>query len=108
MTGYLLDTNCISELVRVRPAPNVVHWFDSVDETTLYLSVLTIGEIRKGVASLPHSKRRDDLESWLQTELTMRFADRLLVVSEQIANLWGQLSAEAQRKGKSLPVIDGL
>ena len=73
MSGFLLDTNCISELVRGKPEPRVLEWIEATDESLLYLSVLTLGEIRKGVAGLPHSKRRTHLEAWLELELQARF-----------------------------------
>ena len=63
MSGFLLDTNCISELVRVKPEPRVLEWMEGADEGFLYLSVLTLGEIRKGLAGLPQSKRRTHLEA---------------------------------------------
>lgn len=65
MSGFLLDTNCVSELVRVKPERRVLEWIEAADEGLLYLSVLTLGEIRKGVAGLPQGKRRTRLETWL-------------------------------------------
>jgi toxin FitB len=108
MSGFLLDTNCISELVRVKPDPHVLHWMDAADESLLYLSVLTLGEIRKGVASLPQSKRRTHLETWLELELGSRFSGRILGIDAPVADRWGLLAAEAKRKGRSLSAIDGL
>jgi len=108
MSGFLLDTNFISELVRPRPEPRVLGWLDSVDESLLYLSVLTLGEIRKGLAGLSHGKRRLHLESWLDVELQTRFSGRTLPVDAAVANRWGLLAAQAKSRGKPLPVIDGL
>jgi len=108
MSAYLLDTNCISELVRKEPDPRVMVWIESADETLLYLSVLTLGEIRKGIAGLPQGKRRTGLEAWLEVELRARFAGRILVVDAAVADRWGVLAAEARREGKSLSTIDGL
>lgn len=108
MRGFLLDTNCISELVRPRPEARVVEWIGAVDESILYLSVLTLGEIRKGVAGLPHGKRKTRIESWLDVDLHARFAGRIVPIDAAIANRWGLISAEAKRRGKVLPVIDGL
>jgi len=108
VTGYLLDTNCVSELVCPKPEPRVIEWVDAADEATLYLSVLTLGEIRKGVASLPPSKRRARLETWLEVDLKARFAGRIVPVVAAISDRWGSIAAEAKRKGKVLPVIDGL
>lgn len=108
MSGFLLDTNCVSELVRSKPEPRVLAWMQAADETVLYLSVLTLGEIRKGVAALPQGKRRTQLESWLELDLQLRFAGRVLPIDAAIADRWGLMSAEAQRKGRTLSVIDGL
>jgi toxin FitB len=108
VSGYLLDTNCVSELVCPKPEPRVIEWVEAADEATLYLSVLTLGEIRKGVASLPLSKRRTRLEGWLEVDLQARFAGRIVPIDAAIADRWGSIAAEAKRKGKVLPVIDGL
>lgn len=108
MNGYLLDTNCISEAVRPRPEPRVMSWLGAADEELLFLSVLTLGEIRKGVASLAQSRRRTLLESWLNQELEARFAARILIVDGAIANRWGLLAATAKRKGRHLSTVDGL
>jgi len=108
MSGFLLDTNCISELVRPKPEPRVEAWMDAADETMLYLSVLTLGEIRKGATGLAHGKRRTHLETWLKVELQARFSGRILPIDTAIADRWGLLAAEAKRKGKPLSIIDGL
>jgi len=102
MSGFLLDTNCVSE------HPRVIEWIESAEEGLLYLSVLTLGEIRKGLASLPPGKRRTRLETWLEVELRARFSSRLLPVDEEVALRWGLLAALANRKGKPLSIIDGL
>ena len=107
MTGFLLDTNCVSEIVRVRPDPNVLTW-TRANEKSLYISVLTLGEIRKGVTLLPASRKRIELEQWLELKLPIQFADRFLSVNAEIAEIWGAMAAEAQRKGIALPIIDGL
>jgi len=108
MSGFLLDTNCISELVRPKPEPRVLEWMEAVDETLLYLSVLTLGEIRKGLAGLAQSKRRTLLENWLEVELQPRFSGRIVSIDTAIADRWGLLTAEAKRNGKPLSIIDGL
>ncbi len=107
MRGFLLDTNCISELVRLKPEPRVLEWIGSSDERSLYISVLTLGEIRKGLEKLPKVKRRAGLETWL-VELKLRFAGRLLPIEEAVADRWGLLAAQANREGKHIAVIDGL
>jgi len=117
MSGFLLDTNCVSELVRPKPEPRVLEWMEAVDEhlppeagreAMLYLSVLTVGEIRKGLAGLPQSKRRTRLETWLEVGLQARFAGRIVPIDAAIADRWGLIAAEAKRKGIALSVINGL
>jgi predicted nucleic acid-binding protein len=108
MSGFLLDTNCISELVRPKPEPRVLNWMEAADEATLYLSVLTVGEIRKGVAGLAQGKRRTQLETWLEVDLEARFSGRIMPIDGAIADRWGLLTAEAKRRGNPLSVIDGL
>ena len=108
MSGFLLDTNCISELIRPQPNHRVMEWMDATNEALLYLSVLTLGEIRKGLAALPQGTRRTKLETWLEIDLRTRFHGRILLVDAAVADRWGLLTFETKRKGKSLPVIDGL
>jgi toxin FitB len=108
MSGFLLDTNCVSELVRVKPEPRVIDWMEATDEGMLYLSVLTLGEIRKGLAGLAQSKRRTHLETWLEVELQARFSGRILAIDAPVADRWGLLSARAKSTGSPLPIIDGL
>ena len=108
MSGFLLDTNCISELVRLKPEPRVVDWMRAADESLLYLSVLTLGEIRKGAATLPHSKRRTHLESWLAIRCASSIFGKNSGIDNAIADRWGWLTAEAERKGTPLAAIDGL
>jgi len=108
VSGYLLDTNVISELVKLRPEAKVVSWVQTTSEELLYLSVLTIGEIRNGIDSLPRSNKRGLLESWLANDLVLRFAGRILQVNLDIADRWGIISARAKIAGAPLAVIDGL
>ena len=108
MNGFLLDTNVISELIQPRPDANVVRWIEETDESILFLSVLTLGEVRNGIERLDPGRRRGKLESWLRVELRNRFQDRILPIDDRIAERWGALSAAASAKGKPVPVIDGL
>jgi len=107
VSGFLLDTNVISELVRPKPEPKVTAWVSAVDEDLLYLSVLTLGEIRIGITSLKDASRRVTLEAWLDSDLLLRFAGRVLPIDQAVADRWGRLAAEAMPKS-ALPVIDGL
>jgi len=108
MSGFLLDTNCISEVIRVNPNPGVAQWINSTDESILYLSVLTLGEIGKGIAALGASKKRSKLQEWLELDLKRRFAGRLLTIDDEIAYRWGVAAGQAKLAGHSLGVIDGL
>jgi toxin FitB len=108
MSGFLLDINCISELVRSQPEPRVLQWIGAADESLLFLSALTLGEIRKGLALLPAAKRRTTPETWLDLELQTRFAGRILAIDKTVADHWGVLAAAAKRAGKALSAIDGL
>jgi predicted nucleic acid-binding protein len=108
MSGFLLDTNCVSELIRSKPEPRVMDWIRVVDESLLYLSVLTLGEIRKGAAILPQSKRRTYLERWLELDLQVRFSGRILAIDNAVADRWGWLTAKAEGRGRPLAAIDGL
>jgi len=109
MSGFLLDTNVLSEFNR-RGEPDrlVKRWLEAADTNSLYASVLTFGEIRLRVELLPPSKRRTQLEQWLERDMHEWFEGRILPVDEQIANRWGSLCAEAQLKGRPLSVIDAL
>ena len=108
MSGFLLDTNCISEVVRIKPEPRLLDWMQAADESLLFLSVLTLGEIRKGVAGLPQGKRRTQLETWLEIDLRARFSGRILAIDAPVADRWGLLAAKAKQKGRALSALDGL
>ena len=108
MSGFLLDTNVISEVTRPKPNANVARWLEATDESGLFLSVLTLGEIRKGVERLRLGRRRGRLEAWLQADLPARFRGRILPIDEEIADRWGGISALAAARGRPLPVVDGL
>jgi predicted nucleic acid-binding protein len=108
VSGFLLDTNIISELIRPKPDPNVTKWVDATDEELLFLSVLTLGEIRKGVVLLPRSARRSALEAWLRSDLPLRFSGRILDIDQEIADRWGHLSGLTSARGANVAVIDGL
>ena len=108
MSGFLLDTNYISEVVRVQPDPSVLRWMETAGESLLNLSVLTLGEIRKGLAALAQGQRRTRLEAWLESELHARFSGRILPIDAAVADRWGWLSAEARRRGKPFSTTDAL
>jgi toxin FitB len=103
--SYLIDTNVLSELRRKLPNAGVVEWFSRRPTSTLYLSVLTLGELRKGVEGVADANRRRALLDWLETELPNFFAGRILSVDTQIADRWGCMVAAA---GRPVPAIDSL
>jgi predicted nucleic acid-binding protein len=103
--SYLIDTNVLSEIRRKMPDAKVVAWVNSRPTTSLYLSVLTLGELRKGIDGLVDSKRRLKLVDWLETDLPLFFAGRILTIDEGVADHWGRLLAAA---GRTIPAIDSL
>lgn len=105
---YLLDTCVISELISAKRHPGVVAWVDDRDEETLFLSVLTIGEIQKGISKLEDHKKRERLQTWVERDLSQRFRGRILDVNQEVASRWGRLLGEAERRGQTLPIMDSL
>ena len=104
--GFLLDTNIISELKRRRPEPRVADWITAVDEDLLFISVLTLGEIRKGITRVHDAGRRLELEAFLNDDILTRFQGRVLPVDVAVADRWGRIAA--QLTPQALPVIDAL
>jgi predicted nucleic acid-binding protein len=105
---FLLDTCLISELVRKAPNAAVLKWLDARDEQSLFLSVLTLGELQKGISRLSTGPRKDDLQAWIEHDLIERFAGRILDLDLEMALIWGKLLGEAEQKGGKLPVMDSL
>ncbi|WP_332670967.1 type II toxin-antitoxin system VapC family toxin [Aromatoleum sp.] len=103
--SYLVDTNVLSELCRKAPDPGVVEWFSRRLSITLYLSVLTLGEIRKGIEASRDQARKQTLIDWLETDLPVFFTGRILPIDGAVADRWGRLVAVA---GRPLPAIDSL
>lgn len=103
--SYLIDTNVLSELRRKKPHPGVSAWFAQRPAYSLYLSVLTLGELRKGIDGVNDEARKLALYDWLHTDLSVFFLGRVLSIDEQVADRWGQLVAAA---GRPLPAIDSL
>ena len=107
MTGFLLDTNVVSELMKPRPHPSVAAWVNATPEELLYLSVLTIGEVRKGIELLPEdAPRRAALQTWLARDVRLRFAGRILAFDDATAERWGQVEAFAKKRRQTLPTVD--
>ncbi len=105
--SYLLDTNVISEPRRKQPDQNVVTWLAGIDFTDVYLSSLTVGEIKKGAAKLPSGKQKAALDRWLD-KLRRQFAGRILPVTEKTFLVWGKMFATFEKKGIVRPAFDSL
>jgi tRNA(fMet)-specific endonuclease VapC len=105
---FLLDTCVISELVAKQPNLHVVQWVDSIDEDKLFLSAITIGEIKRGIEKLADSNRKSALAEWLEGDLLIRFIDRILPIDISVMLVWGQLTADLEKQGRPMPAIDSL
>lgn len=97
-----------SELISRRPDPNVIAWIDGLDPDTVYLSVITIGEIQKGVEKLPDTERKQTIREWLHNDLLLRFQGRIIPITASVALMWGTLTAALEQNGRSLSAIDAL
>lgn len=103
----LLDTCVLSELYKATPAQSVCDAVNLVSDSDLYLSVITLGEIGKGISLLPESQKKRDLKSWF-TQIESNYADRVLSIDPEVASIWGEITAGAQKAGRILPIADGL
>lgn len=105
---FLLDTNILSEVTKPLPDVSVLQWLDRLDEDRAFISVVSIAEIRRGVALMDEGRRRDALAEWLERGLLQRFERRVLPVNEAVALAWGDLMGIAKRRGRGLSSLDGL
>jgi len=108
VNGYLLDTNVPSEFSRERPEARVVQWLKKQPMATLFISAVTIGEIRRGLIVLPQGRRRTELEAWFHAELLTWFRNRILPVTHVVADRWGVLDGQCQLRGTPLNTADGM
>jgi predicted nucleic acid-binding protein len=108
MSGFLLDTNIPSETLR--PAPNAIvsAWLKSQPGDLQFVSVVTIGELRRGTTLLPHGPKRAQLENFIEVVIPQWFGDRILPVTQGIAERWGVFDAQRQAAGRPLGVADGM
>jgi tRNA(fMet)-specific endonuclease VapC len=105
---YLLDTNVISELTARRPEKRVIRWLDGLDTADVYLSAITIGELRKGIEKLADTGRKESLGKWLTEELLVRFENRILVLDVPVMLAWGELVGRLERMGRPMSAMDSL
>ncbi|MBN1783229.1 type II toxin-antitoxin system VapC family toxin [bacterium] len=106
--NYLLDTGVVSELIKKAPDPRVVQWIDTVEEDKLYLSVITIGELEKGISGLKPSKRKQAIHAWLHEDLMIRFDRRILNLDAETMIVWGQMTGLLEVRGLKMPAVDSL
>ena len=106
--GYLLDTCVISELIRAEPSPKVMEWIDGQNEENLYLSVITLGEVEKGISKLAEGRKKIPFQAWLADELMERFNGRIFGITTGVARFWGTMLGKSEKIGRSLPVVDAL
>jgi len=105
---YLLDTNIISELISKQPNQKVLEFISSLDENDIYLSVITIGEIKSGIENVKNNKRKEKLTVWFEEDLLSRFQNRIIDIDINIMITWGKINQILKRKGKPLPIMDSL
>lgn len=106
--NYLLDTCVVSELISRQPNSQVLDWLRNLPSERIFLSVLTIGEIQRGIKKLPDSNRKQELSEWLKSELLERFQNRILAIDTEIMLGWGELIADLERQGQILPAVDSI
>jgi len=106
--NYLLDTCLVSEVVKKKPDSTVIQWLKAQNEECCFLSVLTLGELQKGISRLSDGQKKRTLQTWVDTDLRQRFSGRILSVDTDVAEHWGELSAQAEKTGRVIPAIDGL
>lgn len=104
---FLLDTCVISELRKPSENPSLVKWISGVDESDLFLSVITIGELERGVARLPEGKKKAAVGEWVRHAVVNRFGARILPVDPSVASCWGGLLASREKAGRPMPILDG-
>ena len=106
--NFLLDTNLISEWIKPHPNAGVVSWLASADEDRIYISVVTLAELRYGIERLAPGQRRKRLNEWLEDELPQRFGDRVLPIDAAIADTWGRIVARREALGRPISAMDAL
>lgn len=104
--SFLLDTNVISEWMKPQPNPGVVDWLHHADEDRVFISVVTLTEIRYGIERMAAGGRRKRLEAWLQRELPLRFEGRILPVDEMVADASGRMAARSEASGRPMEAMD--
>lgn len=106
--NYLLDTCVISEALNKQPNPKALEFVDNLDPEEVYLSAITIGELYKGIARLPASRRKNELQAWFEDELLVRYEGKILSLDADVLMTWGGLVAKLEADGCVMPAMDSL
>jgi predicted nucleic acid-binding protein len=104
--NFLLDTNVVSEWVKPRPNAGLIAWLAEIDEDRVFISVVTLAELRHGIERMPASLRRNQLDTWLKDELPLRFETRVLSIDETVADIWGRMLTRGENVGRPISVMD--
>ena len=105
---YLLDTNIISEFISQNPNQKVVKYILTLNETDLYLSAITIGEIKAGIEKLDASRKKETLTQWLEKDLLIRFENRIVFIDTDVMLKWGEINNRLKKSGTPLPIMDSI
>lgn len=108
MSRYLLDTNVVSEAMHQRPAPQPLAWLAAQEDDDLFISAITLGELRRGALLLGDGRKRRTLLRWIDADIKEAYAERILAADAEVMERWAQLQADCSRVGRTLPVLDGL
>jgi predicted nucleic acid-binding protein len=104
--SFLLDTNAVSEWVKPRPNPGLIRWMEAADEDRIFISVVSLAELRYGVELMPAGRRRGRLEQWLRHELPLRFENRIVPVDTAVADAWGRTVSRSEAAGRPIGAMD--
>lgn len=104
--SFLLDTNAVSEWVKPRPNPGLIGWMELADEDRVFLSVISLAEVRYGIERLSAGARRNRLERWLRDELPLRFEGRVLPIDSRVAEAWGRTVSRSEALGRPMDAMD--
>src|SRR5216684_4258010 len=106
--SFLLDTNAVSEWVKPQPNAGLIAWMEAADEDRIFISVVSLAELRYGVERMAAGRRRSRLEQWLRNELPLRFESRILPVDAQVAEAWGKIVSRSEAAGRPIGAMDAL
>ncbi len=104
--SFLLDTNAVSEWVKQHPNAGVIAWMEAADEDRIFISVVSLAELRYGVERMPTGRRRSRLEQWLRNELPLRFESRILPVDTEVAEAWGKIVSRSEAAGRPIGAMN--